>query len=138
MARTLSIEPLAGTTFGAVVTGVKVTALDDATWRELYAAWLQYALLIFPDQHLKRDEQIAFAKRFGPLEFEMAAISNVKADGSLRIEADNDDVMKILKGNMLISVHTEDGKEVDKAKEIFKREGAQDISSTGEAAVKAA
>ena len=45
---------------------------------------------------------------------------------------------KILKGNMLISVHTEDGKEVDKAKEIFKREGAQDISYTGEAAVKAA
>jgi hypothetical protein len=45
---------------------------------------------------------------------------------------------KILKGNMVISVHTEDGKEVDKAKEIFKREGAQDISYTGEAPVKAA
>ncbi len=43
---------------------------------------------------------------------------------------------KILKGNMLISVHTEDGEEVDRAKEIFKREGAQDISYTGEAAVK--
>jgi uncharacterized membrane protein len=43
---------------------------------------------------------------------------------------------KILKGNMLISVHTEDGDEVDRVKEIFKREGAQDISYTGEAAVK--
>src|SRR5437667_1147408 len=43
---------------------------------------------------------------------------------------------KILKGNMLISVHTEDGDEVDRAKEIFKRESAQDISYTGEAAVK--
>jgi len=43
---------------------------------------------------------------------------------------------KILQGNMLISVHTEDGDEVDRAKEIFKREGAQDISYTGEAAVK--
>lgn len=53
-----------------------------------------------PDQHLKRDEQIAFARRFGPLEFEMAAISNVRADGSLRVESDNDDMMKILKGNM--------------------------------------
>ncbi|MBI3199239.1 MAG: TauD/TfdA family dioxygenase, partial [Rhodospirillales bacterium] len=100
MARTLSIEPLPGTTFGAVVKGVKVAALDDTTWRELHAAWLQYALLIFPGQHLRRDEQITFAKRFGPLEFEMAAISNVKADGSLRLEADNDDMMKILKGNM--------------------------------------
>src|ERR1700730_18557568 len=45
---------------------------------------------------------------------------------------------KILKGNVLISVHTEDSKEVDKAKEIFKREGAQDISYTGEASVKSA
>jgi hypothetical protein len=43
---------------------------------------------------------------------------------------------KILKGNILISVHTEDGDEVDRAKEILKREGAQDISYTGEAAVK--
>ena len=43
---------------------------------------------------------------------------------------------KMLKGNMLMSVHAEDGDEVDRAKEIFKREGAQDISYTGEAAVK--
>jgi alpha-ketoglutarate-dependent taurine dioxygenase len=99
MACTLDIEPL-DATFGAVVTGVKLTALDEATFRDLYATWLQYALLIFPDQHLQRDEQIAFAKRFGPLEFEMAALSNVKADGTLRLEKDNDDVMKVLKGNM--------------------------------------
>jgi alpha-ketoglutarate-dependent taurine dioxygenase len=99
MAHRLEIEPL-DATFGAVVKGVKLTQLDDATWRDLHTAWLRYALLIFPDQHLTRDEQIAFAKRFGPLEFEMAAISNVKADGTLRIEADNDDVMKVLKGNM--------------------------------------
>lgn len=45
---------------------------------------------------------------------------------------------KIRAGNMLISVHAEDGTEVDKAKEIFKREGATDISYTGETAVKAA
>jgi len=51
-------------------------------WRELYAAWLQYALLIFPDQHLARDQQIAFARRFGSVEFEMVAISNVKSDGT--------------------------------------------------------
>ena len=99
MARTLTIKPI-DATFGAVVTGIKVSELDEATWRELHAAWLHYALLIFPDQHLKRDEQIAFARRFGPLEFEMAAISNVKADGTLRLEKDNDDMMKVLKGNM--------------------------------------
>jgi alpha-ketoglutarate-dependent taurine dioxygenase len=99
MARTLSIRPVEAT-FGAVVTGIRLSELDEATWRELHATWLEYALLIFPDQHLKRDEQIAFARRFGPLEFEMAAISNVKSDGTLRREQDNDDMMKILKGNM--------------------------------------
>jgi alpha-ketoglutarate-dependent taurine dioxygenase len=100
MARALDIEPLQGTTFGAVVRCGRVTDLDEPGFQALYAAWLEYALLIFPDQFLKRDEQIAFAKRFGPLEFEMAAISNVKSDGTLRIEKDNDDVMKVLKGNM--------------------------------------
>ena len=100
MARALDFEPLDGVTFGAVMHGPRVTDLDDAEFAALYKAWLQYALLIFPGQFLKRDEQIAFAKRFGPLEFEMAALSNVKADGTLRIEKDNDDVMKVLKGNM--------------------------------------
>ncbi|TXL76403.1 TauD/TfdA family dioxygenase [Vineibacter terrae] len=99
MARPFDIEPL-DATFGAVVRGVKVAALDDVTWRALHDAWLQYALLIFPGQHLSREAQIAFAKRFGPLEFEMAPISNVRADGSVRAEAENDDVIKVLKGNM--------------------------------------
>jgi alpha-ketoglutarate-dependent taurine dioxygenase len=99
MARTLDIEPV-DASFGAVVRGIKVAEVDDETFRALYDAWLQYALLIFPDQHLARDQQIAFAKRFGPLEFEMAAISNVRSDGTIRPEQDNDDVIKVLKGNM--------------------------------------
>jgi alpha-ketoglutarate-dependent taurine dioxygenase len=97
MARAFDLQPI-DATFGAVLTGVKLAGLDDTVWQDLHAAWLQYALLIFPDQHLKRDEQIAFAKRFGQLEFEMAAISNVKSDGTL-ID-DDSDLMKVLKGNM--------------------------------------
>jgi alpha-ketoglutarate-dependent taurine dioxygenase len=99
MARAFDITPL-DATFGAVIIGMKLAELDEAGWRELHAAWLEYALLVFPGQHLTREQQIAFARRFGPLEFEMAAISNVRADGSLRVETDNDDMMKILKGNM--------------------------------------
>ncbi len=99
MATPLKIEPV-DATFGAVVSGLRIPEIDDETFHALYEAWLKYALLIFPGQHLTRDEQIAFAKRFGPLEFEMTAISNVKEDGTLRLEKDNDDRMKILKGNM--------------------------------------
>jgi alpha-ketoglutarate-dependent taurine dioxygenase len=94
-----SVEPL-DATFGAIVRGLSLARLNDAEWSALYDAWLEHALLIFPDQHLARDEQIAFARRFGALEFAIAPISNVKADGSLRKSEDDDDVMKVLKGNM--------------------------------------
>lgn len=93
------LEPL-DATFGAVVTGVRLATLDEATFRALHEAWLEYALLIFPGQHLGRDEQDAFARRFGDLEFSSAPISNVRGDGSLRPADGDDDVMKILRGNM--------------------------------------
>jgi alpha-ketoglutarate-dependent taurine dioxygenase len=98
VAREFDIKPL-DATFGAVVTGIKLAALDDATWSELYAAWLKYALLIFPGQYLSRDEQVAFAERFGRLEFKLAALSNVNPDGTLIVDPDND-ILKVLKGNM--------------------------------------
>lgn len=99
MAQKFDIAPL-DATFGAVVTGLALPTLDATAFRALHAAWLDYALLIFPGQHLTREQQIAFARRFGPLEFDLAPISNVKSDGALRNEADNDDVIKVLKGNM--------------------------------------
>ncbi len=40
---------------------------------------------------------------------------------------------KIKQGNLLISVHTENSKEITAAKDIFTKAGAQDICSTGEA-----
>jgi hypothetical protein len=42
---------------------------------------------------------------------------------------------KIKEGNILISVHTEDSTERSRAKDIFTRAGADDISYTGEARV---
>ena len=40
---------------------------------------------------------------------------------------------KVKAGNILITIHAEDGKKVSLAKDIFKRNGAEDISYTGEA-----
>jgi hypothetical protein len=40
---------------------------------------------------------------------------------------------KVKEGGILISVHSESNDETHRAKEIFKEEGAHDISSTGEA-----
>ncbi len=95
----LNIEPL-DATFGARISGVQLSDIDEPTFDALYAAWLEHALLVFSDQFLDRDQQIALAKRFGELEFEMAALSNVMNDGTLRSDDDSDDIVKVLKGNM--------------------------------------
>jgi len=92
-------EPL-DASFGAVVTGLRLAELDEPTFAALYNTWLDHALLIFPGQHLSKADQIAFANRFGPPEFEWAPISNVRADGSVRPDDGADDVIKVLKGNM--------------------------------------
>jgi len=39
---------------------------------------------------------------------------------------------KIKDGNILLAVHVNDGHEIDRAKEIFKRNGAIDVSTVGE------
>jgi len=87
-------------TFGATVRGLDLRALDEAGFKSLYALWLNHALLVFPCQHLSQSEQVSFARRFGELEFELAAISNVRGDGSLRPDDEADGVMQIIKGNM--------------------------------------
>jgi hypothetical protein len=43
---------------------------------------------------------------------------------------------KVKEGNILISVHSENSDETDRAKTIFKNAGAEDIATSGEASVK--
>ena len=95
-AQPFTVRPL-DASFGAVITGLKLAEISDAAFDELYRVWLDYALLVFPGQHMTNPEQIAFARRFGAPEFEIAPISNVRADGTVRPD---DDIVKILKGNM--------------------------------------
>ena len=95
----LIFEPL-DATFGARVSGVQLRAIDDEVFNELYARWLDDGLLVFSEQFLSRQEQIALARRFGHLEFDIAPLSNVKEDGSLRPDDGTDDMVKILRGNM--------------------------------------
>ena len=94
------LEPLEKS-FGVVVRNVDVRALDEASFASLYKTWLEYALLIIPAQHLSDAEQKSFARRFGDLVkgLEAAEISNVQRDGRLR-DALDDDMMKIIRGNM--------------------------------------
>lgn len=98
MAEHFDVEPL-DASFGARVTGLKLTDMSDAAFDELYETWLEHGLLLFPDQHMAPEAQVDVARRFGPLEVKLFAISNVREDGSVRT-SDEDDLVKILKGNM--------------------------------------
>jgi hypothetical protein len=42
---------------------------------------------------------------------------------------------KLKKGNYLVAVHADESNEIDRAKDIFKRAGAEDISTVREASV---
>tara|TARA_Y100001934_G_scaffold267121_1_gene347420 strand:+ start:81 stop:929 length:849 start_codon:yes stop_codon:yes gene_type:complete len=94
----MDIEPL-DASFGAIVRDITLADLNKDVFGSLYNLWLEYGLLIFPGQHLDNDSQIAFTKRFGELEFDIFELSNVKDDGSIR-EGSDDDMVKIIKGNM--------------------------------------
>ena len=97
-AKTLDLTPVAGATFGATIRGIQLRAIDDDTFRTVHEAWLEHALLIFPEQVLSRAEQDAFARRFGELEFTAAPISNIGKDGLVHADP-GDDIVKSLRGN---------------------------------------
>src|SRR5262245_51941258 len=77
-----TIVPL-DATLGAKVTDVDLQALDDATWQIIEKAFFEYALLLFPGQHLNEEAQNAFGRRFGTLLIEALPISNATPDGGV-------------------------------------------------------
>jgi alpha-ketoglutarate-dependent taurine dioxygenase len=80
------------------VRDVRIADVDDDTFAALHELWLDRGLLIFPGQYVTREEQNAFARRFGNLEFEATPIANIGRDGVLHSD-DDDDVVKSLRGN---------------------------------------
>ena len=94
---TLSLKPLQP--FAAEATGIDISRpLQASDVRAIEAAMDEHAVLVFRGQPLTEDQQIAFAKSFGPLDLglrkvkggphrfkhaELADISNVKVDGEV-------------------------------------------------------
>ena len=104
---TLAITPTSAT-LGAVVRGVRLAALEEDTFAAIERAWHEFAVLVFPGQHLSEAAQITFSRRFGPLERSLTAghvgaspeiivLSNVRKDGSLWAAGSDQDLL--LKGN---------------------------------------
>src|SRR4051812_32058879 len=59
------LHPLFAVEIGGVDIG---RPLDDATFGEIRAALDESSLLVFRGQELDDDKQVAFSRRFGPLE----------------------------------------------------------------------
>lgn len=59
------LHPLFVAEIGGVDTGAP---MDDATFGQIRGALDEYSVLVFHDQSLDDDKQIAFSRRFGPLE----------------------------------------------------------------------
>jgi alpha-ketoglutarate-dependent taurine dioxygenase len=91
-----------GATLGAVVTDVRLADLTASEWGEIEHAFHHHAVLVFPGQHLDREAQVGFARRFGQIEvlfpgYETVPISTV--DGEGRVMEPDHPVMQVVRGN---------------------------------------
>ena len=63
----LSISPASGA-LGAVIEGLDISKLNSAQVAAIRPLLDEYSVLVFPDQELTPEEQIAFTAHFGPVE----------------------------------------------------------------------
>ncbi len=88
----MEVKPLSQI-LGAEIKGIDVGELNNRTFLEIYKAFLEYHVLVFRDQDLPPQNQLAFARRFGELDIhiqkesahsnypEVQILSNKKVDG---------------------------------------------------------
>src|SRR5262249_5103953 len=95
--RQIEVKPIAGA-LGAEITNVDLARLDDETFREIKAAWLEHLVLFFRNQSLTPEQQIAFARRFGEIhhhplvrgmEEHPEILEIIKKEGDTRVFGEN-------------------------------------------------
>lgn len=63
----LQTRPLSAA-LGAEILGVDLSQpLSDVLFAQILDCWHDNAIILFRDQHLSEDDQVRFARRFGPL-----------------------------------------------------------------------
>ena len=70
----IQTKPMAGH-LGVEIAGVDLSKpLDGVVFDELHEAFLAHAVIVFRDQQLSREDEIAFGRRFGELDIHPIAI----------------------------------------------------------------
>ena len=109
---TIEVTPL-HPTLGAEVRGVDLTrAVPPEVFAEIEAAFNRHGILVFPEQPVTDEQQLAFSRLFGPLEVnpnyagakmrlrqDIADISNLDAEGRVLARDDRRNVFNL--GNQL-------------------------------------
>ena len=108
----IQVSPL-HPTLGAEVRGVDLTlAVTPEVFAEIEAAFNRYGILVFPEQPVSDEQQLAFSRLFGPLEVnpnyagakmrlrpDIADISNLDAEGRVLARDDRRNLFNL--GNQL-------------------------------------
>ncbi|MSQ21244.1 MAG: TauD/TfdA family dioxygenase [Betaproteobacteria bacterium] len=92
----IAIEPIDAIgrpSFAAEVSGIDLTGrLTDVEVNAIHAGMDQFGVLVFHDQHLGDEEQVAFSRQLGPLE---QATGDIHAPEDRRVSMDLNDISNL-------------------------------------------
>lgn len=97
-----TIEPIdpARPTFAGEVSGIDLTRpLSDAEVTAIHAGMDRFGVLVFHDQHLEDEQQLAFSRQLGPLE---QATGDIMAEKDRRLSMDLNDISNVDKNGELL------------------------------------
>ena len=97
----ISIKPITPT-FVAEIGNVDLGRLTDAVFAEIEAAFNRYAVLVFHNQPITEEQQLAFAKHFGELEFSPQPFVQTPG-GKRRIGEGMQDISNLDENSQLLS-----------------------------------
>ncbi len=78
--------------FGAMVTGLNITAATEDDIQTIEAAMDRYAVLVFPDQQLTDEQQYAFSQKFGAME---EATGDINQSNDRRLPLEINDISNL-------------------------------------------
>jgi alpha-ketoglutarate-dependent 2,4-dichlorophenoxyacetate dioxygenase len=94
-----SIDPQNRPFFAGEVSGIDLANLSDEGARAVHAGMDQYGVLVFHDQKLTDEQQIAFSRKLGPLE---QATGDIAAPADRRLSMDIGDISNLDKHNEVL------------------------------------